>query len=190
MHPDLVRASCREMSEMPGAPPWNMRLGAEESLGLWSLLAGALLIVVNIILSIQLSLGLHRTFIVATVRCKAHAASEGGSIIYGRTEASVDHDRLLVSCRCIVQLTILAYVLAPAFALNRWWLLLVYFAVMVVISSIETVSRPPASYEVCGHPNEWLRGCAKLSDKALHLRQGPTVLARSCRACSCTCCWR
>ena len=189
MRPDLVLASCREMSEMPGAPPWNMGLGAEESLGLWSLLAGALLIVVNITLSIQLSLGLHRTFIVATVRYEAHSAPEGG-INHGRTEARVDYSRLSIPCRCIVQLTILAYVLAPAFALNRWWLLLIYFAVMVVISSIETVSRPPAAYEVCGHANEWPRGCAKPSDKALHLWQSPTVLARSCRECSCTCCWR
>jgi len=45
-------------------------------------------------------------------------------------------------------MTVLAYILTPGFALNRWWLTLVYSIVLLLVSSAEAVSRPPAAYEV------------------------------------------
>ncbi|KAK9906713.1 hypothetical protein WJX75_006615 [Coccomyxa subellipsoidea] len=53
----------------------------------------------------------------------------------------------VASIRCILQLSILGYVLAPLFHFNTWWLVLLYAAAMVAVSSAETVSRPSASYK-------------------------------------------
>lgn len=50
--------------------------------------------------------------------------------------------------RGVVQLTVLAYILTPGFALNRWWLTMVYSIILLLVSSAEAVSRPPAAYEV------------------------------------------
>lgn len=57
---------------------------------------------------------------------------------------------MLVSCacRCILQLTILGYVLTPVFSYSAWWLVLLYTAGMMVVAAAETVSRPVASYKV------------------------------------------
>ncbi len=51
--------------------------------------------------------------------------------------------------RCLLQLSILGYVLAPVFHFNTWWLVLLYAGAMLAISSAETVSHPAASYKVC-----------------------------------------
>ena len=48
----------------------------------------------------------------------------------------------------MTQLTLVAYILAPGFALNRWWLTLVYSIILLLVSSAEAVSRPPAAYQV------------------------------------------
>ena len=48
----------------------------------------------------------------------------------------------------MIQLTLVAYILAPGFALNRWWLTLVYSVILLLVSSAEAVSRPPAAYQV------------------------------------------
>ncbi len=56
---------------------------------------------------------------------------------------------LAVACtRCVVQLTIIGYILAAVFSLNTWWLVILYTAVMVLVASLEAVSRPAASYKV------------------------------------------
>jgi ABC-type iron transport system FetAB permease component len=54
----------------------------------------------------------------------------------------------VVLCRGVAQLTVLAYILTPGFALNRWWLTIVYSIILLLVSSAEAVSRPPAAYEV------------------------------------------
>ena len=51
-----------------------------------------------------------------------------------------------------MQLSILGYVLAPLFHFNTWWLVLIYAAAMVAVSSAETVSCPSASYKVDSTP--------------------------------------
>ena len=59
------------------------------------------------------------------------------------------HKSLAVACtRCVVQLTIIGYILAAIFSLNTWWLVILYTAVMVLVASLEAVSRPAASYKV------------------------------------------
>ena len=50
-------------------------------------------------------------------------------------------------CRCIIQLTVVGYILAPIFSLNAWWLVILYASVMMGIASLEAVSRPAASYK-------------------------------------------
>ncbi|KAK9818197.1 hypothetical protein WJX72_008661 [[Myrmecia] bisecta] len=90
--------------------------GGPISLSYISVLLAAALVAVNILISIKLSLGLHRKLAVATVRA-------------------------------IVQLTILGYILAPIFSYNHWWLVLLYSALMLVISAAEAVSRPSAAYQ-------------------------------------------
>ena len=59
------------------------------------------------------------------------------------------HKSLAMACtRCVVQLTIIGYILAAVFSLNTWWLVMLYTAVMVLVASLEAVSRPAASYKV------------------------------------------
>ncbi|CAL8462573.1 g2106 [Coccomyxa elongata] len=53
----------------------------------------------------------------------------------------------VASLRCVLQLSILGYVLAPVFHFNTWWLVLLYAGAMLAISSAETVSHPAASYK-------------------------------------------
>ncbi len=59
--------------------------------------------------------------------------------------------KFLLTCRCILQLSLLGYVLAPLFHFNTWWLVLLYAGAMLAVSSAETVSRPSASYKVPSH---------------------------------------
>lgn len=54
---------------------------------------------------------------------------------------------IVATVRGVAQLTVLAYILTPGFALNRWWLTIVYSIILLLVSSAEAVSRPPAAYE-------------------------------------------
>lgn len=72
--------------------------------------------------------------------------------------------------RCILQLSILGYVLAPLFHFNTWWLVLLYAAAMVAVSSAETVSRPSASYKVPWRaPFSPCSGCLKVTSQPWYL---------------------
>lgn len=55
-------------------------------------------------------------------------------------------------CRCVLQLGALGYVLAPVFAYDAWWLVLLAAGAMTAVASAEIVSRPSASYKVCAAP--------------------------------------
>ncbi|EIE23945.1 hypothetical protein COCSUDRAFT_65658 [Coccomyxa subellipsoidea C-169] len=100
------------LGSMPGSNP----LQHVEPLGPFALLLSAALVLVNAAISVRFSLGLHRTLLVASIRC-------------------------------ILQLSLLGYVLAPLFHFNTWWLVLLYAGAMLAVSSAETVSRPSASYK-------------------------------------------
>jgi ABC-type iron transport system FetAB permease component len=50
--------------------------------------------------------------------------------------------------RCIVQLTVLGYILVPIFTYNMWWLVLLYAFFMLFIGCLEAVQRPQYSYHV------------------------------------------
>ena len=82
-----------------------------------------------------------------------------------------------LNCRGTVQLIVLAYILTPAFALNRWWLTLIYFTILLLISSAEVVSRPSAAYEVCFfvsfHCCSYSSFTAVLSQAALEMQPRP-----------------
>lgn len=47
-----------------------------------------------------------------------------------------------------MQLLVLALLLSLVFSYAHWWLVLVYAAAMVVLASLETVSRPRFAYKV------------------------------------------
>ena len=51
-------------------------------------------------------------------------------------------------CRCIVQLSILGYILVPIFTLNTWEVVLVYASVMAFIGAYEAISRPAYGFKV------------------------------------------
>ena len=51
-------------------------------------------------------------------------------------------------CRCVLQLSALGYLLAPVFAYNTWWIVLLFAAAAVSVASAEAVSHPPAFYKV------------------------------------------
>ncbi len=69
------------------------------------------------------------------------------------------HPLLVCICRCILQLTVLGYLLMPVFSYNAWWLVLLYAAGMLAVAAAETVSRPAASYKVTVHSTDY-HGCA------------------------------
>ena len=79
------------------------------------------------------------------------------------------HKSLAMACtRCVVQLTIIGYILAAVFSLNTWWLVTLYTVVMVIVASLEAVSRPAASYKVT-------------SESAPNAQPHPVLLRASCQ---------
>ncbi len=48
----------------------------------------------------------------------------------------------------MLQLAALGYILAPAFALESWWLVGLMAAALITVAAAEIVSRPGASYKV------------------------------------------
>jgi len=62
--------------------------------------------------------------------------------------------------RCVVQLSILGFVLVPIFTFNRWELSLAYACLMLAVGAYEAVSRPAYSYTVSDCiPGADLRPC-------------------------------
>ena len=51
-------------------------------------------------------------------------------------------------CRCVVQLTVLGYVLVPIFTYELWYLVVAYAFFMLLIGSWEASSRPAYTYTV------------------------------------------
>ena len=45
-------------------------------------------------------------------------------------------------CRCIVQLTLLGYILVPIFTYNQWWLVLLYACFMLYVGCLRGLSAP------------------------------------------------
>ncbi len=70
--------------------------------------------------------------------------------------------RAKVACRGVVQMTVLAYILTPGFALNRWWLTLVYSIVLLLVASAEAVSDISKPY----WPSSRLRTCRSSSSSS------------------------
>ena len=68
----------------------------------------------------------------------------------------------LLACRCIVQLTVLGYILVPIFTYQLWYLVIGYSLLMLLVGSWEASSRPPHTYKVmlhsasCAHLNVML----------------------------------
>ena len=52
------------------------------------------------------------------------------------------------TCRCVLQLTILGYILVPIFTYNLWWLVIGYSLVMTLVGAYEAVSRPAYTFKV------------------------------------------
>jgi len=50
--------------------------------------------------------------------------------------------------RCIIQLTLLGYILVPIFTYNQWWLVLLYASFMLYVGCLEASQRPAYSYTV------------------------------------------
>ena len=48
----------------------------------------------------------------------------------------------------VVQLSLLGHVLVPIFTYDRWWLVLLYAAFMLVVASLEAVQRPGYTFQV------------------------------------------
>lgn len=54
----------------------------------------------------------------------------------------------LTTCRCIVQLTILGYILVPIFTTPYWFVVVLYALLMGVVGAWEASSRPNHNYKV------------------------------------------
>ena len=53
-------------------------------------------------------------------------------------------------CSMVVQLTLLGYILRPIFMIDSPWLVLGYSSFMVVVATLEAISRPQYSYKAGG----------------------------------------
>ena len=51
--------------------------------------------------------------------------------------------------RCVVQLTVLGYVLVPVFQHNTWYVVLAYSCLMLLVAAAEAAGRPSYSCKVC-----------------------------------------
>ncbi|CAL8471622.1 g11164 [Coccomyxa elongata] len=49
--------------------------------------------------------------------------------------------------RCVVQLTVLGYILVPIFTYNLWWLVLLYAFFMLFVGCLEAIQRPAYTYK-------------------------------------------
>ncbi len=63
--------------------------------------------------------------------------------------------------RCIIQLTLLGYILVPIFTYNQWWLVLLYACFMLYVGCLEAAQRPAYCYTVgaAGLLGSSLLGC-------------------------------
>lgn len=50
----------------------------------------------------------------------------------------------------VVQLTLLGYILRPIFTIDSPWLVLGYASFMVIVATLEAISRPQYSYKAGG----------------------------------------
>lgn len=53
-----------------------------------------------------------------------------------------------VLCRCVVQLSLLGYILVPIFRYRVWWLVLLYATFMLIMGTLEAVQSPAYTYKV------------------------------------------
>lgn len=57
------------------------------------------------------------------------------------------HDKLIIAIlRCFSQLSVLGWVLVPIFTADTWWLTMIYGTFMVIVASLESVSRPQYTF--------------------------------------------
>jgi putative ABC transport system permease protein len=61
---------------------------------------------------------------------------------------------LLAAFRCILQLSVLGYILVPIFNYGQIWPVMAYVTFMIFVSAIEAVGRPSRRYNVSDS-----RGC-------------------------------
>ena len=60
----------------------------------------------------------------------------------------------------VVQLTLLGYILRPIFMIDSPWLVLGYASFMVVVATLEAISRPQYSYKAGGSRRLLMCHCA------------------------------
>jgi putative ABC transport system permease protein len=59
----------------------------------------------------------------------------------------IEKHLLVGAARCVVQLTVLGYILVPIFSYHLWYLVVGYSLVMLLVGSWEASSRPPQTYK-------------------------------------------
>ncbi|GAX72666.1 hypothetical protein CEUSTIGMA_g122.t1 [Chlamydomonas eustigma] len=69
------------------------------------------------------------------------------ALISLRLELGMHKQLLIATVRMIIQLSILGFILKPIFDINSPWLVLGYASFMIVIASVEAVSRPQQTYK-------------------------------------------
>lgn len=70
----------------------------------------------------------------------------GSVLLSWRLQLGMHGQLAIGGLRCIVQLSILGYILKPIFDLNNWWLVILYCCFMVWLSALEAVGRPSYTY--------------------------------------------
>lgn len=134
---------------------------------------GAAAILVNACISISMQLGIEWQLSIAAVRFAASVADE--EILYplfgldfGYLDTGTSCGKCSLKCieelnmvwaekggnlphvshRCVVQLSVLGYILLPIFSYNFWWLVIAYGFFMLLVGSWEATSKPTQTYKV------------------------------------------
>jgi ABC-type iron transport system FetAB permease component len=79
---------------------------------------------------------------------------------------------LLAAVRCVLQLSVLGYILVPIFNYGSVWPVLAYAGFMVVVSTMEAIGRPQRKYNVSySKASCWSVTACQLHTPALELVQ-------------------
>ena len=173
---DMAGAQLPELSQ-PTHPPFTGDNHGQLALSPVSVAAAAALMLLCGAVSVQLSLGLHKTIALATLRCSHHlltefiavvcsmcfqqpldtlacSAAETGSGLCLMLDCSAEASRNLIptqshhaAFRAFVQVLLLGLLLAPVLGYRHWWVLLAACGAMLALASAEAASRPRHSYQ-------------------------------------------
>jgi len=81
--------------------------------------------------------------------------------------------------RCVVQLTVLGFILVPIFTYNLWWLVIGYSLIMALVGAYESISRPAYTFKASMQADGAILQLARETLAVTLLRYPPGITAGS-----------